>query len=60
MPKLKYYALADGMYYMPTGADSQVEWPIMLATTLPAMIPTLLVAIHMQRQIVSGMTDTEK
>ncbi|HET7839547.1 MAG TPA: sn-glycerol-3-phosphate ABC transporter permease UgpE [Rectinemataceae bacterium] len=58
--KEKYYTLLIGINKMLAGADTQVEWQIVMATTLLAMIPPLVVVIVMQRQFVAGMTDTEK
>jgi sn-glycerol 3-phosphate transport system permease protein len=40
--------------------DAQAEWQIILATTMLAMIPPVIVVVAMQKQFVSGMTDTEK
>jgi sn-glycerol 3-phosphate transport system permease protein len=45
---------------MLSGADVQIEWQIVMATTLLAMIPPALVVIVMQKQFISGMTDREK
>ena len=58
--KVKYYTLLIGINKMLAGADSQVDWQIVMATTLLAMVPPLLVVIFMQKQFVAGMTDTEK
>jgi len=41
-------------------ADSQVEWQIVLATTMLALLPPVIVVVAMQKQFVSGMTETEK
>ncbi len=58
--KREYYTLLIGINRMLSGADVQIEWQIVMATTLIAMIPPALVVIVMQKQFVSGMTDTEK
>jgi sn-glycerol 3-phosphate transport system permease protein len=58
--KQSYYTLLIGINRMLAVADAQVEWQIVMATTLIAMIPPVLIVLFMQRQIVSGMTDTEK
>jgi sn-glycerol 3-phosphate transport system permease protein len=54
--KVKYYTLLIGINRMLSGADVQIEWQIVMATTLLAMIPPVLVVVIMQ----TGMTDTEK
>ena len=58
--KEKYYTLLIGINRMLAGADVLVEWQIVMATTLLAMIPPVLVVVFMQKQFVAGMTDTEK
>jgi sn-glycerol 3-phosphate transport system permease protein len=58
--KQEYYTLLIGINRMLSGADVQIEWQIVMATTLLAMLPPALVVILMQKQFVSGMTDTEK
>ena len=58
--KEKYYTLLIGINRMLAGADVLVEWQIVMATTLLAMLPPVLVVVVMQKQFVSGMTDTEK
>lgn len=58
--KQEYYTLLIGINRMLSGADVQIEWQIVMATTLLAMVPPAAVVIVMQKQFVSGMTDTEK
>jgi len=58
--KQEYYTLLIGINRMLSGADVQIEWQIVMATTLLAMIPPAAVVVVMQKQFVSGMTDTEK
>lgn len=58
--KEKYYTLLIGINRMLAVADSQVEWQIVLATTMLAMLPPVIVVVAMQKQFVSGMTETEK
>jgi sn-glycerol 3-phosphate transport system permease protein len=45
---------------MLTGADTQIDWQIVMATTLLAMLPPVIVVVVMQKQFVTGMTDVEK
>ncbi len=56
----KYYTLLIGINRMLAVADSQVEWQIVMATTLLAMVPPVVVVVLMQKQFISGMTETEK
>ncbi len=58
--KQKYYTLLIGINRMLSGADTQIEWHIVMATVMLAMLPPVLVVIAMQKQFVAGMTDTEK
>jgi sn-glycerol 3-phosphate transport system permease protein len=58
--KQSYYTLLIGINRMLTGADVLIEWQIVMATVLLAMIPPIAVVIIMQKQFVAGMTDTEK
>ena len=58
--KQEYYTLLIGINRMLSGADVLIEWQIVMATTLLALIPPVLVVIIMQKQFVAGMTDTEK
>jgi sn-glycerol 3-phosphate transport system permease protein len=58
--KQEYYTLLIGINRMLTGQDALIEWQIVMATTLLAMIPPAAVVVVMQKQFVSGMTDTEK
>lgn len=58
--KQDYYTLLIGINRMLTGADVLIEWQIVMATTLLALIPPVLVVIIMQKQFIAGMTDTEK
>ncbi|GAK55531.1 SN-glycerol-3-phosphate ABC transporter, permease protein [Candidatus Vecturithrix granuli] len=56
----KYYTLLIGINRMLAVGDQQAEWPIIMATTLLAMTPPVLVVVCMQRLFVRGMTETEK
>lgn len=58
--KQDYYTLLIGINRMLSGADVLIEWQIVMATTLLALIPPVLVVIIMQKQFIAGMTDTEK
>ena len=43
----------------PSGADT-ADWPVIMATSLLAMIPPVIVVISMQRLFVRGLVDSEK
>ena len=58
--KEKYYTLLIGINRMLAVGDALVEWPVVMATTLLAMLPPVVVVVVMQKQFISGMTDTEK
>jgi sn-glycerol 3-phosphate transport system permease protein len=46
---------------MPSsGDDSTVEWNVVMATAILAMLPPALVVILMQKWFVRGLVDTEK
>ena len=56
----KYYTLLIGIKRMLDVGEGQAEWPIIMASTILAMLPPVLVVIFMQKQFVRGMTETEK
>ena len=49
-----------GINRMLAVGDDQAEWQIVMATTMLAMIPPVLVVIFMQRLFVKGLVETEK
>lgn len=58
--KEKYYTLLIGINRMLSGADVLIEWQIVMATVMLAMLPPIIVVLVMQKQFIAGMTDTEK
>ncbi len=58
--KQEYYTILIGINRMLSGADVMIEWQIVMATTLLALIPPALVVVVMQKQFIAGMTDREK
>ena len=56
----KYYTLLIGIKRMLDVGEGQADWHIIMAATMLAMIPPVLVVILMQKQFVKGMTETEK
>jgi sn-glycerol 3-phosphate transport system permease protein len=55
-----YYTLLIGIKRMLDVGEGQAEWHIVMATTMLAMLPPVLVVICMQKLFVRGMTETEK
>ena len=49
-----------GIYRMLNVGDDNADWPVIMATTMLAMVPPVLVVIFMQRQFVKGLVETEK
>ena len=49
-----------GITRMLTVGESQIDWHLVMATTVLAMLPPVLVVVVMQRQFVRGLVDTEK
>jgi sn-glycerol 3-phosphate transport system permease protein len=45
---------------MPSGGDAQIEWNVVMATAILAMVPPALVVTLMQKWFVKGLVDTEK
>ncbi len=56
----RYYTLLLGIKRMLDVGEGQADWQIIMASTMLAMIPPVLVVIFMQKQFVKGMTETEK
>jgi sn-glycerol 3-phosphate transport system permease protein len=54
------YTILIGINRMLAVGDDQAEWQIIMATTMLAMLPPVLVVIAMQKLFVKGMTETEK
>jgi len=58
--KPEFYTLLIGIKSMIAGADVLIEWQIVMATTMLAMLPPVIVILLMQKQFIAGMTETEK
>ena len=54
------YPVVIGIKRMITGGDTGVEWNVVMATALLAMLPPAIVVELMQRWFVKGLVDTEK
>ena len=49
-----------GINQMIAPGEDQTNWPVVMATTMLAMIPPILVVVAMQRLFVKGLVETEK
>jgi len=56
----KLYTLLIGINRMLAVGDDQAQWQIVMATTMLAMLPPVLIVITMQRLFVKGLIETEK
>jgi sn-glycerol 3-phosphate transport system permease protein len=56
----RMYPIVMGIRSMTAGADSQVQWNLVMATAILAMLPPTLVVVLMQKWFVKGLVDTEK
>ena len=56
----RMYTILIGINRMLSVADDQADWPIIMATSMLAMLPPVLVVVLMQRYFVRGLTETEK
>lgn len=54
------YPIVMGIRSMTAGSDAQVQWNLVMATAVLAMLPPTLVVILMQKWFVKGLVDTEK
>jgi sn-glycerol 3-phosphate transport system permease protein len=54
------YTSVIGIKRMILGGDAAVEWHLVMATAMLAMLPPALVVILMQRWFVKGLVETEK
>jgi len=56
----RMYPIVMGIRSMTAGADSQVQWNLVMATALLALLPPLLLVMCMQKWFIKGLVDTEK
>ena len=54
------YPVVIGIKRMISGGDSEMQWNVVMATAMLAMIPPALVVVLMQKWFVKGLVDTEK
>jgi sn-glycerol 3-phosphate transport system permease protein len=55
-----YYTVVMGISRMVNVVDAAAKWNLVMAVTLLAMIPPVIVVAAMQRQFVKGLVETEK
>ncbi len=49
-----------GLKQMLPSGDQTVEWPVIMATALLAMVPPVAVVLFMQKLFVKGLVESEK
>ncbi len=49
-----------GIKQMFPSGDDTADWPVIMATSILAMIPPVIIVISMQRLFISGLLDSEK
>ncbi|MEF1202532.1 sn-glycerol-3-phosphate ABC transporter permease UgpE [Vibrio owensii] len=57
---VQYYTIVMGIKQMLGVVDGVVEWNKIMATTIIAMLPPVIVVIAMQKAFVKGLVDSEK
>lgn len=55
-----YYTVVMGIQRLVTVADQEPQWHLVMATTMLAMLPPIVVIVFMQRLFVKGLVETEK
>ena len=55
-----YYTVVMGIKRMVNVGDAAAKWNLVMAMTLLAMIPPVVVVVFMQRWFVKGLVETEK
>ena len=56
----RFWTLMIGLSRMLATADHQADWHIVMAITIIAMVPTIIIVLSMQQQFVKGLTESEK
>lgn len=54
------YPIVMGIKRMISGGDARIEWNLVMATAMLAMLPPAAVVILMQKWFVKGLVDSEK
>jgi sn-glycerol 3-phosphate transport system permease protein len=56
----KMTTIVIGIRRMLGNGDAQTEWSIVMATTVLALLPPVLIVVLMQRWFVKGLVESEK
>ncbi|HEY4203233.1 MAG TPA: sn-glycerol-3-phosphate ABC transporter permease UgpE [Devosiaceae bacterium] len=56
----KYYTVVMGIKRLSSVVDGDTQWNVVMAGTILAALPPVLIIIFMQRLFVKGLTETEK
>jgi sn-glycerol 3-phosphate transport system permease protein len=56
----RMYPIVVGIRSMTAGSDAQVQWNLVMATAILALLPPALVVVSMQKWFIKGLVDTEK
>jgi sn-glycerol 3-phosphate transport system permease protein len=54
------YTVVMGIKRLVTVADAEPQWHLVMATTMLAMLPPVLIVLLMQRWFVKGLIEPEK
>ena len=58
--KESMYTVVIGIKRMVAGGDALIEWQLVMATAMLALLPPALVVLVMQKWFVKGLVDSEK
>ena len=58
--KENMYPIVVGIRRMVAGGDTLIEWQLVLATAMLALLPPAAVVLAMQKWFVKGLVDSEK
>ncbi|MEZ5818086.1 MAG: sn-glycerol-3-phosphate ABC transporter permease UgpE [Hyphomicrobiaceae bacterium] len=56
----RYLTVTMGIQQLINVADTDPQWPLVMAAVILAMLPPVIVVLVMQRQFVKGLVETEK
>lgn len=56
----RYYTVVMGIQRMIEVVDEEPIWPQVMATSVMAMLPPVIIVVAMQKLFVKGLTETEK
>ncbi len=56
----EYNTVVMGIKQMFPSGDDTADWPVIMATSIPAMVPPIAVVVLMQKLFVKGLVESEK